>query len=54
MAGERILIVDDEPQVRKLLDTFLTRSGYAVVTAADGLEALQILHDDIPDLVSHI
>ena len=51
MAGERILIVDDEPQVRKLLDTFLTRSGYAVVTAADGLEALQILHDDIPDLV---
>ena len=51
MAGERILIVDDEPQVRKLLDTFLTRSGYTVVTAADGLEALQILHDDVPDLV---
>ena len=51
MAGERILVVDDEPQVRKLLDTFLTRSGYVVVTAADGLEALEILRDDLPDLV---
>jgi two-component system KDP operon response regulator KdpE len=36
----RILVVDDEPQIRKLLRTGLTGYGYSVVTAANGQEAL--------------
>lgn len=51
MAGERILVVDDEPQVRKLLETFLGRGGFVVRTAVDGLEALEMLRDEVPDLV---
>jgi type IV pilus assembly protein PilB len=35
-----ILVVDDDPDVRTLLDFHLTNAGYAVVTAADGVEAL--------------
>ena len=37
MAGERVLFVDDEGQIRKLVQTFLTRHGY-VVTTANGIE----------------
>ena len=51
MAGEWILVVDDEPQVRKLLETFLTRVGFKVMLAADGLEALEILREGTPSLV---
>jgi pilus assembly protein CpaE len=51
LAGEKILIVDDEPQVRKLLETFLDRSGFVVRVANDGLEALTLLREEIPDLV---
>ncbi|NCO58429.1 MAG: hypothetical protein AUK30_04795 [Nitrospirae bacterium CG2_30_70_394] len=35
-----ILAVDDDPQVRDLLDTLLTEAGHQVVTAADGKEAM--------------
>ena len=51
MAGEKVLIVDDEPQVRKLLETFLDRAGFVVRVASDGLEALALLREEIPDLV---
>ena len=51
MAGERILVVDDEPQVRKLLETFLVRSGFSVRIAEDGLQALERLREEIADLV---
>jgi DNA-binding response OmpR family regulator len=51
LAGEWILVVDDEPQVRKLLETFLIRSGFKVVLAADGLEALELLREGTPHLV---
>ena len=46
-----ILAVDDEPRVLKLLKTNLESSGYAVLTAADGEEALQVTERDLPDLV---
>lgn len=51
MAGERILVVDDEPQVRKLLETFLVRAGFSVRIAEDGLQALECLREEIADLV---
>jgi len=51
MAGERILYVDDEAQIRKLLSTYLTRQGYDVVTANDGYEALKAVRANMPALV---
>ena len=51
MAGERILFVDDEEQIRKLLSTWLTRHGYEVTVANDGWEALKAIRTKAPDLV---
>ena len=42
----KILVVDDESRMRKLVHDFLTRKGYAVVEAADGEEALDIFYSD--------
>jgi DNA-binding response OmpR family regulator len=47
----RILVVDDEPDTRQLLEEFLTREGYRVATAADGEEALERVEDMRPHLV---
>lgn len=46
-----ILAVDDEPRVLKLLKANLESSGYAVLTAADGEQALQLMERELPDLV---
>ena len=51
MAGERILFVDDEEQIRKLLSTWLARHGYEVTVANDGWEALKAVRTKAPDLV---
>jgi pilus assembly protein CpaE len=51
MAGERILFVDDEEQIRKLLSTWLARHGYEVTVANDGWEALKAVRTKPPDLV---
>ena len=51
MPGERILFVDDEEQIRKLLSTWLTRHGYEVSVANDGWEALKAIRAKAPDLV---
>lgn len=47
----RILIVDDEENVRKLLSAVLTREGYQVNTAADGLAGLTTFEEWKPDLL---
>jgi two-component system KDP operon response regulator KdpE len=47
----QILIVDDELQIRKLLQTGLKGYGYQVVTAASGAAALTAVSQQIPDLV---
>ncbi len=46
-----ILVVDDEPAVLKVLVTRLELSGYKVVSAKDGEEALDVFHKESPDLV---
>jgi two-component system chemotaxis response regulator CheY len=46
-----ILVVDDSTSVRKMLESALRFKGYAVVTAADGLEALEALERDQFSLV---
>src|SRR5829696_2915731 len=47
----RILLVDDEPQLTRVLRTGLTSRGYDVRVAADGEAALQTFGDWPPDLV---
>ena len=47
----RILVVDDEPQIRKALSVNLTARGYEVDTAATGEEALARAAAHLPDLV---
>ncbi len=51
-AQKRILVVDDEADVREYLSTALRDAGFAVETAADGLEALEIVTQNPPDLIS--
>ena len=46
-----LLIVDDEPQVRKLLETLLQHEGYQTLTAGSGEEALQLVAQRPPDLI---
>ncbi|MEO8489785.1 EAL domain-containing response regulator [Pseudomonas sp.] len=46
-----LLIVDDEPQVRKLLETLLQHEGYLTLTASSGEEALLMVAQQPPDLI---
>jgi OmpR family response regulator RpaB len=48
---EKILVVDDEASIRRILETRLSMIGYDVVTAADGEEALDTFRNSDPDLV---
>ena len=48
---EKILVVDDEPNIRHILETRLTLRGYEVSLAADGEEAILMFHKELPDLV---
>jgi DNA-binding response OmpR family regulator len=47
----RVLIVDDEPRILQFLNMRLKASGYEVLTAASGLEALEQLQAQKPDLL---
>src|SRR5215472_10880714 len=47
----RILVVDDESQITRVLRTALFSHGYEVRTAADGESALDVFHDWKPDLI---
>jgi CheY-like chemotaxis protein len=47
----RILVVDDEPDLRYLLRIFLERAGHEVVVAIHGAAALESVQDSPPDLV---
>ena len=47
----RLLLVDDEPQLREPLAEYLTRQGFAVSQAASAAEARAALRNDPPDLV---
>ena len=48
---KKILIVDDDPALVKMIVMVLTKKGYEVIKASDGQEALQVLFDSKPDLV---
>lgn len=46
-----IMVVDDSVTVRKVMTRFLEREGFNVITAKDGVDALQVLQEEIPDLM---
>ena len=46
-----VMIVDDSLTVRKITSRLLTREGFEVITAKDGLDALQMLAERIPDAI---
>ncbi|HUW29084.1 MAG TPA: Hpt domain-containing protein [Sulfuriferula sp.] len=46
-----VMVVDDSLTVRKITGRLLAREGYEVITAKDGLDALQMLQDVIPDVM---
>ena len=47
----KILVVDDEPNIREVVGRYLRREGYVVVPAADGEEALRLYRRERPGLV---
>jgi two-component system phosphate regulon response regulator PhoB len=46
-----VLIVEDEPEIREMLNFSLTRAGFSVIEAATGEMALQRLDSDLPDIL---
>ena len=47
----RILVIDDEPQIRSLVKRFLASAGYDVDQAGDGLEGVRQMNENPADLV---
>jgi CheY-like chemotaxis protein len=51
MAKKRVLIVDDDPTVRRVIREVLERSGYEAAEAGDGIEGLAKAEDLCPDVI---
>jgi DNA-binding response OmpR family regulator len=47
----KIVVADDDRMFRKAAETTLRRQGYAVTTASDGEEALQLIRSEQPDII---
>lgn len=47
----KILVIDDEPSLRDMLDDILTMDGFDVVTAINGEDGLRKIYDESPDLI---
>ena len=45
MQGKKILVVDDESRMRKLVHDYLSREGYEVFEAGDGEEGLKVFYE---------
>ena len=51
MKGAKVLVVDDDPDIRELVRELLERAGYQVSSAAGGRDGLRVLYEMRPDLV---
>jgi two-component system, OmpR family, KDP operon response regulator KdpE len=51
MSGPRILVVDDEPAIRRLIETALSAHGFSVLAEASGQDAVRSVQSARPDLV---
>jgi two-component system alkaline phosphatase synthesis response regulator PhoP len=49
--AQTVLVVDDEPRIAAIAADYLRHAGYAVLTAADGVQALELARTKRPDLV---
>ena len=49
--AKTILVVDDERHIVRLVQVNLERAGYEVTTAYDGVEALEAVEAEIPDMI---
>ena len=50
--AKKILIVDDEQDIRNYLEALFKSEGYETMTASDGVEGLKKLETEIPDLIT--
>jgi len=50
-SGKKVLVVDDDAKTVELVKLYLKRDGYKVLTASDGIEALQLARESHPDLI---
>ena len=51
MAGEKILVIDDEVDIGKLIALYLTKNNFQVLRAKNGAEALELVNTQEPDLI---
>lgn len=51
MLSDKILIVDDEPNIRETISFILEMEGYDVVTASDGDEAIEMAQEHLPKVM---
>ena len=49
--GPSVLVVDDDPFIARLLEIELHAAGFRVRTAGNGVQALELVHEHVPDLV---
>ena len=50
-SGRKVVIADDSPTLRRIVSSVLTREGYEVIVATDGIEAVQAVFREQPDAV---
>jgi twitching motility two-component system response regulator PilH len=51
MAVNKILVVDDSPTERNVMESMLAKAGYTVVHAASGEEGVEVAKRELPDLI---
>ena len=51
MAKKKIMLIDDDPNVRHVVGDFLADKGYLICEAADGLEGLDLIPKEKPNLI---
>ena len=51
MSAGKILVVDDDPQIRRVMKATLVGHGYEVIVARTGEDALEMLPQEMPNLV---
>ncbi len=51
MVSQRVLVVDDDPKIANLVELYLTRAGFDVAVAGDGLVALRLMREVEPVLI---
>jgi two-component system, OmpR family, alkaline phosphatase synthesis response regulator PhoP len=49
--AKKILIIEDDPAISRLVDYSLRHAGYEVITATNGLEGIRKAHNEAPDLI---